>query len=212
MGQIRKTLLPALISLLLGACGEQSSPPATQQNAIPNAADSDAMVTAEHQVPAVRDTTPDGVQTLDWDDLIPADWQAEELTTGYDVGKLTDDDPRARSLLAELRIRLARAPVVAALNGQRVRLLGLVLPLQTDAAGITEFLLVPYFGACIHLPPQPANQTVHVLTGDSRAYRGELFETVWVEGRLRIKDFSDSLGDAGYRIEDAEVSYDDDSR
>ncbi len=87
-----------------------------------------------------------------------------------------------------------------------MRLPGFVVPLETDATEIAEFLLVPYFGACIHVPPPPANQTVHVLTADGAAYRGELFDTVWVEGRMHVTPFSNELGDAGYRIDDAEVS------
>jgi hypothetical protein len=109
--------------------------------------------------------------------------------------------------MAKLRALWAEAPVVDALDGLTVRLPGFVVPLETDATEISEFLLVPYFGACIHVPPPPANQTVHVVTADGAPYRGELFDTVWVEGRMRVEHFSDELGDAGYRLEDASVSF-----
>ena len=195
-------LLPGLLALLLAGCGEQSA----QQPAAPNAAGQDATPTTEQTISAIADVAPGEVPELEWDDLIPADWQPEKLMADYDADNLTDDDPRADELMDKLKALWAQAPVVPALDGQRLRLPGFVVPLETDATEIAEFLLVPYFGACIHVPPPPANQTVHVLTAEGAAYQGELFDTVWVEGRMHVEQFSNDLGDAGYRLEDAVVS------
>jgi hypothetical protein len=74
-----------------------------------------------------------------------------------------------------------------------------------DAEKIDQFLLVPYYGACIHVPPPPANQTVHVLTREGMAFEGQLFDTVWVTGTMRVERMSSELADAGYRLEDATV-------
>lgn len=58
---------------------------------------------------------------------------------------------------------MPNAPVVKALDGQNIRLPGYIVPLEVSEEGrTTEFLLVPYFGACIHVPPPPSNQIVHV--------------------------------------------------
>ena len=192
-------LLSSLLVALLTGCGEPSAPPPS------DAADQDP-APVERTIAAIADAAPGEVPELEWDDLIPADWQPEKLMADYDADNLADDDPRADELMDKLKALWAEAPVVAALDGERIRLPGFVVPLETDATEIAEFLLVPYFGACIHVPPPPANQTVHVLTADGAAYRGELFDTVWVEGRMRVEPFSNALGDAGYRIEDAEVS------
>jgi hypothetical protein len=195
-------LLPGLLVLWLTGCGEQTAPPPAASDRV-----DEETVSTEQTIPAIADAAPGEVPELEWDDLIPADWQPEKLMADYDADKLTDDDPRAAELMDKLKTLWAEAPVVEALDGQRVRLPGFVVPLETDATEIAEFLLVPYFGACIHVPPPPANQTVHVVTADGAAYRGELFDTVWVEGRMRVEPFSNELGDAGYRIEDAEVSF-----
>jgi hypothetical protein len=143
---------------------------------------------------------------LEWDDLIPADWRPDKLFEQYDVDNIDDDDPRADALMDKLETLWAEAPVVPELDGQTVKLPGFVVPLTTDAAEIREFLLVPYFGACIHVPPPPPNQTVYVVTSDDGAYRGELFDTVWVEGTMHVEQFTDDLGNAGYRIDAVRVS------
>jgi hypothetical protein len=196
-------LLLTLAALAIGGCGEQDGagkPGAASPNAV-------APATPGTVPAAIADAPPGEVPELEWDDLIPADWQPEQLMAEYDADNLSDDDPRAEELMAKLRALWAEAPVVDALDGLTVRLPGFVVPLETDATEISEFLLVPYFGACIHVPPPPANQTVHVVTADGAPYRGELFDTVWVEGRMRVEHFSDELGDAGYRLEDASVSF-----
>ena len=108
--------------------------------------------------------------------------------------------------MEKLKALWAEAPVVPALDGQRIRLPGFVVPLDFDATEITEFLLVPYFGACIHVPPPPPNQTVLVVTADGAPFRGGLFDTVWVEGRMQVEHFGSELGDAGYRIDGATIS------
>ena len=81
----------------------------------------------------------------------------------------------------------------------------MVIWIMMDAQTIQEFLLVPYFGACIHTPPPPANQTAYVVTGKHNAYEGELFDTVWVTGTIRVERSSNELGDAGYRIDASTV-------
>lgn len=73
--------------------------------------------------------------------------------------------------------------VNTALNGQEVRLPGYLLPLEISGKKVTEFLLVPWVGACIHTPPPPPNQIVHVRL-DKPFEMGGLFAPVWVTGRL----------------------------
>ena len=202
LGPLPSLLLAFLFIILATGCGEQSE----LQPTAPATDAQEATSATEPDIPALANAAPGTVPELEWDDLIPADWQPEKLMADYDADNLTDDDPRADELMDKLKALWAEAPVVQALDGQRLRLPGFVVPLETDATEITEFLLVPYFGACIHVPPPPANQTVLVLTADGAAYQGELFDTVWVEGIMRVEQFSNDLGDAGYRLEDAKVS------
>jgi len=88
-----------------------------------------------------------------------------------------------RAELMEKRLREAEA-VNEKLNGQQVRIPGYLLPLEMDGKKVTEFLLVPYVGACIHSPAPPPNQIVHVKHAKGVEAQG-LFTPVWVQGVLR---------------------------
>ena len=88
--------------------------------------------------------------------------------------------------------------------GQRVRLPGYVVPLDFDGSKVTGFLLVPYMGACIHVPPPPPNQIVYVHTKEPIEV-DEIFEAVWATGRFEASLMSTGLAQVGYRIVDATV-------
>ena len=81
------------------------------------------------------------------------------------------------------RQRARAAAVNPELDGKTVRLPGYLLPLGFSDGQVTEFLLVPWVGACIHTPPPPPNQVVHVQAEQPHAVRGTL-EAVWVTGRM----------------------------
>lgn len=172
--------LPLTLALCLGGCGENT--PGSGIDAV----------------------TPSQAEEIDWDRLIPVDWQPETLLEGFDLDEidaLDDDDPRAVALMDKLTELWATAPVVEDLDGLTVRLPGFVVPLELDAQRMSEFLLVPYYGACIHVPPPPANQTIHVVAPEGGEYVGGLFDTVWVTGTLRVMRTSSDLAEAGYRID-----------
>ncbi|MBK5970260.1 hypothetical protein CCR91_16230 [Thiorhodovibrio winogradskyi] len=152
------------------------------------------------------DDASEPAEELTWDDLLPADWQPEKLLEDFNVEDVADEDPRAAELMDKLQALWQQAPVVPELDGRRVRLPGFVVPVDLQAEKINAFLLVPYFGACIHVPPPPANQTVYVQTREGRPYVGALFDTVWVEGTMQVEQFDSDLGNAGYRIEQARVT------
>jgi hypothetical protein len=144
-------------------------------------------------------------RTISWDDLVPPDWDPMKGFKGMDFGALQDSDPRAQDLLKKLREVWDSAPTNPKLEGQAVRLPGFVVPLEEGKDGLREFLLVPYFGACIHSPPPPANQIIHVLPR-SAAQGLRSMDTVWVSGTLRSVRTDSFMGTASYRLEAAGVA------
>lgn len=180
--QARRALALILTLLTLSACG----PPESQ------------MFVDESDLGEVTE--------LDWDALVPGEWHPEQLLDGLSgdgvsLDQIGDEDPRADAIMDEITALWKQAPVVDALDGQRVKLPGFVVPLAFDQYELSAFLLVPYFGACIHVPPPPANQIVYVVLPEGKHYRGGVFDTVWVTGDLRIERFSSAMGDAGYRLD-----------
>lgn len=89
-----------------------------------------------------------------------------------------------RSYVAEKRREVLES-VNENLNGQLVEIAGYVLPLKIDIEKVTEFLLVPYVGACIHEPRPNANQTIRVTYPNGFDLKGR-FEAVLIRGRIRI--------------------------
>ena len=145
-----------------------------------------------------------GVLEIEWDDLAPADFDPDELfqsiTEKYSIDELADDDPRAQQIQSEIDDIWSNAPVVKSLDGRKVRLPGLIIPLEGDGKRVSEFLLVPYFGACIHVPPPPSNQIVYVTDDSKKAEVREVYDAVWVTGTLRIDHNHRDMGDSSYSI------------
>lgn len=123
---------------------------------------------------------------LDWDDLLPEGAVYEEPEPDHN-----DPFGAVQSTFAE---------VDEALDGQNVKLPGFVVPLEGDERTLTSFLLVPYFGACIHVPPPPPNQIVHV-DYPSGAPIGQLWDAIWVSGTLRTEASQNEMADVSYRLE-----------
>jgi hypothetical protein len=113
--------------------------------------------------------------------------------------------------ITELRKQRAYA-VVEDLSGQQVRMPGYALPLEFSGTQITEFLLVPWVGACIHTPPPPPNQIVYVKVDRGIEFRGR-FAPIWVTGEMTVKAATKNLYlidgsagiDVGYSLKAGEV-------
>jgi uncharacterized protein len=97
-------------------------------------------------------------------------------------------------------------PALRALSGQMVRIAGYVVPLDDASQEDAEFLLVPYYGACVHTPPPPPNQMVLVEMDGRRRVRLDLFEAIWLEGTLGIDLVESLYGTAGFTIKGMKVS------
>jgi hypothetical protein len=97
------------------------------------------------------------------------------------------------------------APIVADLHGKQVKIPGFVVPLEGDGEAINEFLLVPYFGACIHVPPPPPNQIVYVKFSTAVPI-DNLYDAVWVTGTLSTTGWQGDIATVGYTLQGIEVS------
>jgi hypothetical protein len=91
------------------------------------------------------------------------------------------------------------AQITTEFNGERVRIPGYVVPLEFTGTGVSTFLLVPYVGACIHVPPPPPNQLIFV-TSQTPYEIGGLFEPVSVTGLFDTAATETMLAEVGYTM------------
>ena len=91
------------------------------------------------------------------------------------------------------------------LEGKLVRIPGFVVPLDDFQEDGAEFLLVPYYGACVHTPPPPPNQIVMVAMEGRKSIKMSLFDAVWMSGRLKIQSVESPYGTVGYTLEGMKV-------
>ncbi len=155
----------------------------------------------------------EAARELKWADLVPpapprppkaffAGRPPSDASSGTRAELPLESGPEGRWLSAPVKPAGPVLPpaVVETLNGQTVRLGGYVVPLDFDATSVKEFLLVPFVGACIHVPPPPANQIVYVKTAKGFDVKG-MFDPVTVTGKLSTSYASTGLADAGYTLE-----------
>lgn len=150
----------------------------------------------------------DSFTEITWDDLIQEEFRPDNLLARHkkQLDELPYGDPRAIKLYEKMQAELDNAPINLELNGKPIKLGGFIAPLENSGGRVSEFLLVPFAGACIHVPPPPINQTVLVVTGVNSALENvNIMEPVWVSGVIEAEGTSTNIGEAGYRIANANV-------
>lgn len=182
----RPFIASALASLMFLAHTAQAQTPATAPAAAKPAA-------------AAPPAAAGKFREIKWDDLMPADWDPMKGLKNANFGMFSDADPRAAAALKEMRAAWDNAPVNNKMDGAAVRIPGYVVPLEETKGGLKEFLLVPYFGACIHSPPPPANQIIHITRQSPVKFH--TMDPVWVTGTLKTLRSDTFMGATGYRME-----------
>ena len=195
MKAVATATLP-LVALLMSACSEgaDTTAPAEEQ--------------AELQY-----------EEIIWDDLMPegeferldalyGDFYAkleQDMKAGQQTLMEAGEDTDVASLIAEgsandTMEQIGTFNVVEDLDGAAVRIPGYVVPFDFSAASEhSEFLLVPYFGACLHTPPPPPNQMLFVKA-DPAAKIASIYDPVWLEGTLSTGQFMSDLGNSAYEL------------
>jgi len=225
----RSILLPALILISLSpACGQTTAPPADAETSAEASVDTNAEATAAPAGPQVGDKIGEsdaekaaqdasvaaaaaeamreqeeikarGVTEIGWEDLMP-EGEEERLQKMYAAQMATLYSIQEGSA-ADTATQIGSFNTVDTYDGKKIRMPGYTVPFSYDAkAEISEFLLVPYFGACIHAPPPPPNQTIFVRTEDPILLK-DLPQAVWIEGTLHAEKQTSDLADAAYIID-----------
>lgn len=160
-------------------------------------------------------------KTIEWTDLIPEDDleallaqpdYLDEIEDGSEADQLPsqtqnsfagEDEDRYHEALSSTRI-------IPEYDNQDVRIPGFIVPLEfDDDLTITQFFLVPYFGACIHLPAPPPNQVIYI-TFPEGVQMEALYDPFWITGTLRTSIVENDIAKAAYTMEATSITpYDD---
>lgn len=96
---------------------------------------------------------------------------------------------------------LESTQINAGFNEKDIRIPGFVVPIEYDENQvITEFFLVPYFGACIHVPPPPPNQIIYVKY--PKGFSVEVLNApFWIEGKLLTQIVENDVAMSAYTMD-----------
>lgn len=152
-------------------------------------------------------------EVIEWTDLMPAaDLRALEAmpaTSVHDESGPTLEEQITRQIEQAVDEEQNRAYLDALKsekvrpewNGKAVKVPGFIVPLEfDDNQVVTEFFLVPYFGACIHVPPPPPNQIIHV-TSKKGFKLDELYTPFWIYGTLKLARVSNEMATSVYAMQ-----------
>lgn len=201
MRMFQNWLLVAALGVAITSCSKSDQAPALQ---------SDSTITA-----GTTEST-----EITWEDLMPAgeealletlyvefyeDFERQMLQNSTSLADAAKQEADVSILIEEGSAddkmeQIGTFNVVESLDGKQVRIPGYVVPFDFSAdAEHTEFLLVPYFGACLHTPPPPPNQIV-MVKAETAAKIENIYDPVWLEGTLTTGKFLNDLGNSAYEL------------
>ncbi|MDG1484952.1 MAG: DUF3299 domain-containing protein [Porticoccaceae bacterium] len=150
--------------------------------------------------------------TIQWTDLLPQD-EVDILSNPPDYlndiedGSAEDqlNSPMNNSIVVEMEDRYQQAlvstRVKSEMDGRAVRIPGFIVPIEFNGEQtITEFFLVPYFGACLHMPPPPPNQIIYVKSAEGLKLEA-LYYPFWISGDLKASMVENDMATAAYSME-----------
>lgn len=149
--------------------------------------------------------------SIEWTQLMPADDLQALLNPPEFIGNIQDgtaqDSVDALSEMGEdnetaarFQAALKSSRVVDAFNNINIRLPGFVVPIESDEEQrITSFFIVPYFGACLHMPPPPPNQIIYVETKEGIEL-DVLYDPLLFEGTIVIEQTENAVASSAYTL------------
>ena len=201
--------------IFLSACGAEKgnevSPAKPHEGFIPEIAVKKSETSSSSEV-LENGETELGYSSIGWDDLIPKEEleillnppeYLNDIVEGSDQDVLGKPSGGAGALAADdlYQQALNSVNVRKEIDGQAVRVPGFVVPLEfDDNQVITQFFLVPYFGACIHMPPPPPNQII-LVNYSTGLELDALYDPIWVSGMLKVSMTENNLGRSAYSMD-----------
>ncbi|MBK9654975.1 MAG: DUF3299 domain-containing protein [Rhodanobacteraceae bacterium] len=132
---------------------------------------------------------------LDWLELMPKD----EVDSLMDTPAVTHEGSFKQVQTGSFR-------AIKELNGLKVKIAGYIVPVEVDGdSQMSEFFIVPYFGACIHVPPPPPNQIILARLAKPIPVT-EIYDAYWIEGTLNVEQIKNDIAASAYTLTTTKVS------
>lgn len=143
--------------------------------------------------------------TIDWLDLLPPEDRAAMENIGEEMEKLNAEQLASGEdrITQETKLPsvMTSTAVRQELDGDYVRIPGFLVPLELNERGeAISFFLVPYFGACIHVPPPPPNQIIYITFPDGIP-SDAIYDPYWVTGTLKVEEVVNDVAHSTYSID-----------
>ena len=150
-------------------------------------------------------------EDIDWTELMPAedlsallnrpaflddiaDGSAQDSLDSFQQRQLEDEQAQ------QYQAALSSTRVIQGFDGKAIRIPGFIVPLeQNEDKEVTRFFIVPYFGACLHMPPPPPNQILYVESEQGITLEN-LYDPYWFEGVVSIEQKVDAMGTSAYSL------------
>ena len=150
-------------------------------------------------------------EDIDWTELMPAedlsallnrpaflddiaDGSAQDSLDSFQQRQLEDEQAQ------QYQAALSSTRVIQGFDGKAIRIPGFIVPLeQNEDKEVTRFFIVPYFGACLHMPPPPPNQILYVESEQGITLEN-LYDPYWFEGVVSIEHKVDAMGTSAYSL------------
>jgi hypothetical protein len=175
------------------------------------------LLTSQNNIDAqAQDTDLSNFEEIEWTELMPAeDLEALQNPPDYimDIEEGSAEDkvvnqgekPTDMFFDDEYQRALLSTTVVSEMDGKAIRIPGFIVPLEfNDDKTVSQFFLVPFFGACIHVPPPPPNQVIHV-TSTNGVKLENLYTPHWVSGVVNSVFIENEIATATYAMDAVDV-------
>lgn len=175
------------------------------------------LLTSQNNIDAqAQDTNLSNFEEIEWTELMPAeDLEALQNPPDYimDIEEGSAEDkvvnqgekPTDMFFDDEYQRALLSTTVVSEMDGKAIRIPGFIVPLEfNDDKTVSQFFLVPFFGACIHVPPPPPNQVIHV-TSSNGVKLENLYTPHWVSGVVNSVFIENEIATATYAMDAVDV-------
>ncbi|MDD2942394.1 MAG: DUF3299 domain-containing protein [bacterium] len=220
-----------------GETGEKMSPPDTSPDPFFVENNTNLKPAVNESIAVKENITPEEFKTIEWTDLMPKDDLDALLNPPkslFDIPDGSDEDQIGGKLANSKTANKEKDPVaeryqqaltseriLPEFDGRKIKLAGYIVPLDfDDKQALKDFFFVPYFGACIHVPPPPPNQLIYAKYPQGLKQK-EFYEPVWLSGTVKVETTENDMGTAAYSMtvekvevyveEEYEASADDDN-